>query len=439
MLTYLIEDINKRRKRLRKFRDYYEGRQSICFVGESLQTDFGTKLQGLTANRCQAVIDAVNDRLKVVGIEDDDSTTTNEQSALDAWREQNLDTLSRQVHLSAQIEGDAYVIAFPTADGIEVFPQNSDQIAVAYDDERPDQLYAALKVWKRRDGTWRANLYYRDRLEKYESSAKDVDVPENSAAWHAYEDEGDSSWPITYGWNRVPVFHFATNSRIGEYGRSDLADIIPLQDRLNQTLANEAVAEEYQGFRQRWATGIQPIYDADGNPINPFDQGADQLWVSTSTDTKFGEFSAADLSQLEAVAEGHELRIARTAGIPAYYVAQMGTPPSGESLKTTENRFLSKIEARQTSYGLTWADLLNFILTVGGIVNPKVRVRWKSPETRVEGELIKQALQKVTLGVSQRQALIELGYTDEQVDEFEEETAESARARQRLFDEGVTV
>src|SRR5690606_6192213 len=114
------------------------------------------------------------------------------------------------------------------------------------------RLYLAGKVWRRRDGSYRLNLYYEDRLEKYVTTQSNLPEPPAAAAqWMQHMDEGDLAWPLPYAFGRVPVFHFSNNARAGEYGRSELADIIPLQDRLNQTLANLAIAEEFQSFAQR--------------------------------------------------------------------------------------------------------------------------------------------------------------------------------------------
>src|SRR5690606_27756213 len=349
--------------------------------------------------------------------------------------EKNLDTIARQVHQEAMIHGDAYVLVWPNEE-VEVYAQHSDQFAVIYDDEYPDKLYCAAKSWKLRDGTWRLNIYYEDRLEKYKSKAAHSDLPESKAQGEEYSDREDASWPIQYEWGRVPVFHFAVNARTGEYGRSDLEAVIPMQDSLNRTLANQAVAEEFQAYKQRWATGIQPIEienpeTGEIEQVSPFEDGADRLWTSTNENTRFGQFDSADLRMFEEVINGHELRIARTARVPLHYFTGMGgTAPSGESLKTIEAPFIDKVKDRQRSFGNTWNQLMNFVLFLRYGVESRVSVVWKSAESRLsEKERTEVALLKQTAGVSKSQTLRELEYSDAQIETFELEAEEEIDER----------
>jgi hypothetical protein len=425
----LIVDINERKPRLRKYRKYYEGVQRVKFVGAELQFEFGKQLQSLSCNRCEVVVDAVLDKLAITGFEDKSEESNHEELAKAYWDEHNMDTVARQVHQEALIHGDAYVIVWPNED-VEVFAQHSDQFAVMYDDEYPDKLYAAAKSWKLRNGKWRVNIYYEDRLEKYVSRRASDHVPDNLSAWEEYSDPEDASWPILYDFGRVPVFHFAVNARSGEYGRSDLHAIIPMQDSLNRTLANQAVAEEFQSYKQRWATGIQPIEiineeTGEKEYVNPFEDGADRLWTSTNAETRFGQFDSADLRMFEEVVNGHELRIARTARIPLHYFTGMGDALSGEALKTVESPFIDKVKDRARSFGITWDDMMNFILRLRHGVDAKVEVVWKSPESRLsDKERAEVAMLKQAAGVSKSQTLRELEYSDEQIEGFQEEQDE---------------
>lgn len=438
MLVTLIQEINERRPKLRKYQRYYAGEQKVRFVGAELQHEFGQQLQSLSCNRCSTVVDAVLDRLDITGFEDKEETSNHEELAKDYWEAHNMDAVARQVHQEALIHGDAFILVWPNEE-VEVFAQQTDQFAVVYDDEYPDRLFAAAKAWKLRDGRWRINVYYEDRLEKYISKKPSDLIPDHFNMWDEYSDAEDASWPLTYEWGRVPVFHFSVNARAGEYGRSDLEAIIPLQDSLNRTLANQAVAEEFQSYKQRWATGIQPIEhivtNDDGTEsieyISPFEDGADRLWTSTNENTKFGEFGSADLRMFEDVINGHELRIARTARIPLHYFMGMGgSIPSGESLKTTEAPFVAKVKDRARSFGNVWNQAINFILRLQHGVESRVEVVWASPESRLsDKERTEVALLKQSAGVSQSQTLRELDYSDEMIERFEQERDEDLDER----------
>lgn len=424
-LLYLVDDINKRRKLISNYNDYYAGRQKNTFVGAQLETEFGDKLTDLSCNRCAPVVDTIADKLQIDSFQDRSQFDLGDEATA-FWNDNDMDLLAGEVHTEALVTGDAFVIVWPDANGTPiVYPQKTEQMAVLFDYERRTVAVAA-KAWQVRGGFWRVNLYYADRLEKYISTRPDAILPNVEASWLQHEDDGDNMWPIYHDFGRVPVFHFSTNARTGSYGKSELADIIPLQDRLNQTLANLAIAEEFQSYRQRWATGIQPQFDDDGNPVSPFKNGsgAGRLWITSEEGVKFGEFSAADLNQFGAIIEGHEKLIARTARVPMHYLLQSGQPPSGEALKTAEAPFIAKITDRERAFGVVWAQVMDFIMLRTLNKESRLKTMWKSPESRSDQDFWSQAVVKRELGVSPAQILKEGGYSDEQIERFPDELRE---------------
>lgn len=438
-ILFLIEDLNKRRAKIATFNDYYSGKQKNKFVGASLESEFGNALVDLSCNRCGPIVDTIADKLQVESFQDRSDFDLGDE-ATTYWNTHDMDLISGEIHAEALITADAFAIVLPNADGVPiVYPQKSENMAVLFDYEKRE-IAVAAKAWQIRGGTWRINLYYDDRIEKYVSNKPSSDIPNNYNSWEHFQDEGDGQWPLPHDLGRVPVFHFATNARTGQYGRSELADLIPLQDRLNQTLANLAIAEEFQSYRQRWATGIQPQFDDDGNPVSPFKSGsgAGTLWIATEEGVRFGEFGAAELNQFEVIIEGHEKRIARTARVPMHYLVQSGEPPSGEALKTAEAPFISKIADRQRGFGSVWADLMNFVMELLTQKKPSLKTQWKSAESRSDQDFWDQAIIKRQMGVSPSQILKEGGYSEEEINRFPDESREFdellAEAAMREFD-----
>lgn len=432
LVATLAGHINARAVMLAKYRDYYLGKQEIIFAGEKLQKGFGEKLAALSCNRCGNVCDAIADRLQIEGFVDDAGKAST--AANDLWIANGMDISHGEVHIESLIAGDGYVIVWPdmtTGEPI-LFPNYADRMAVACKEENPRELEAALKVWRQRSGKIRANLYTTTHLEKWVTKSAAEEPPEDAESWERFEEEGDTAWPIPYLGNyaqgRVPVFHFGNNARMGEYGISELASIIPLQDRLNQTLATLAVAEEHQSFRQRWATGIQQVKDAEGKTVSPWIGGPGQLWATSSKEAQFGDFEAADLGQFNETAEGWELRIARTARIPIHYLLGGENAPSGEMLKTAEGPFVAKIADRQRERGATWADCMEYALRAKSGTEANLSPVWKSAESRSDNDFWRNAGLRRDRGVSDQQILREFGYTDEEIEKMLEEIAEKGDA-----------
>lgn len=429
-LSEMAGRLNDRRAEIATYRDYYAGRQRVQFAGEQAQSQFGKKLERLTCNRCAGVVDALADRLQVMGF----TEATGDTAVVDAiWQANGMDLVQGDIHQEALTTGDAYLLIWPDlrTGAPVIYPHPSDRMSVVMSAENPRVLEAGLKVWRQRDGRWRANLYFADRLEKYVTKAIGDDLPIDQRAWDQWQDEADLSWPIPYDatWaGTVPVFRFANNASMGDPGRSELRDIIPLQDRYNQTLANLAVTEEHQSFRQRWATGIQLMRDPDtGKVIPPFRAGPGDLWTSTSEATKFGDFDAADMRQFLDTAEGWEMRIARTSRVPMHYLMMTGSPPSGEALKTAEAPFVAKIKDRQRAFGSTWAAAMRFAARIAG-ADVDLTTVWQSAETRSDRDYWELAQARRDRGISDQAILREWGYTDEEIAVFAQEIAEGSTA-----------
>ena len=98
----------------------------------------------------------------------------------------------------------------------------------------------------------------------------------------------------------MPVFHFANNADLAEFGRSELEPAMPVQDGLNKSVLDMLVAMEFAAYRQRWAAGIEMTIDADGNPAAPFKAGVDHVWIAENPGARFGDFDGAKARPISA-------------------------------------------------------------------------------------------------------------------------------------------
>ena len=401
-LNRAISEIKKRQAAYKKYRDYYNGEQALQYATEKFSNAFGDLFRAFADNLCPNVVDTLVDRLKVTGFgfpkttkvpEPDQEILLTEADRI--WTMNRMDRRSGEIHNEAALTGDAYVIAWPNAKGDPIiYPNKADRMTISYSEDEPGGVEWAAKMWALPDRRNRVNLYYPDRIEKYVSAPEAWgamvagSVPSSapgasgtggatspeatpafslgqdySAQYEVWEGDGDGGVvPNPYG--RVPVFHFANNAPLGEFGRSELKNVTPLQDALNKSIADMLVAMEFVALPQRYATGIEVKIDpATGKAIAPFVPGVDRIWAVGKSDAAFGQFPAADLSQFISVADGFRLEVARVSNTPVHYMMlQPGNFPSGEALKTAETPFTSKATDRTLSHGETWAELMQFCL-----------------------------------------------------------------------------
>ena len=57
----------------------------------------------------------------------------------------------------------------------------------------------------------------------------------------------------------IPVIHYRNDPRGKNHGRSELVDVIPIQDTANKGLVDGVKTMDSQGWPQRWGTGIDQV------------------------------------------------------------------------------------------------------------------------------------------------------------------------------------
>lgn len=449
-ITWALKSLASRRPAYKLFADYYEGRQAIQYVSDKLRKAFGNRIKTdrMVDNFAASVVDAVADRLQITGFaaQGEDGTTDDAVSKATAeiWRRNRMERRSGEVHSEALTTGDGYLIVWPGTDGRAVlWPQVASEVTVHYDPESPERIDRAAKVWYDDDAKrWRCTLYYPDRIEKYATASGGENLPEKGAAFVPWLTEGEP-WPVPNPFDVVPVFHFGNNARTNGFGRSELADVIPLQDSLNKSRADMAVAQEFYAVPQRMVIGIDPEVDeATGKPVWPFEPGG--VWYASGGDGEnkpsFGEFAAnSPAGFLEAQRED-KADIARVSKTPMHVLMlSSDAAPSGEALRTAETPFVKKVRDRQRDFGSDWADAMALAVRIDGGAEVLLETTWEDPAPRSETDSWSTAVLQKQAGVSQRQILRERGYTEEEIDKMAEDKASEAEAAAAAFNAGAGV
>jgi len=441
------EDIEKAIKQLKenltkyqKFERYYDGTHDLAFATDKFKNAFGTLFREFSLNLCPAVCDALKDKLKIKNFKVEDGKSDLPKDAWKLWQSNRMGLRSGEIHKEAIKKGDSYIMVWVDPNKkVTIYPQKAERCTVLYDEEIPGKIQWAAKTWKTADKEKKAriNIYYPDRTERYISKKKiETGLPDFKDLI-PYDEDGISN-EIPNNYNIVPVFHFANNADIGMPGQSELKNGINVQDALNKSVLDMLVAMEYASFQQRYASGIEIEYDDDGNPIPPFKGGIDRLWVTENPDAKFGEFSAADLEQFLKVKADFRIDMACVTGTPLYYfMLTTGEMPSGESLKKQETRFTNKATDRQEAFGQVWEDAISFGLLLDGKGKDiQLFTDWVEAAPTSEKENLGNIILKQEIGISDRQALIEAGYGESDVDRMMQENKDRTEQESRDFNAG---
>lgn len=337
----------------RQFADYYDGAHK-----EQLPSKSRNRLEkylDFRANICDVIVDALAERLVVTGV---DVTGPGDEAAEKRlaflWQRNRMDEDSGTIHHEAAKLGDSYAIVDWDRDKRQPrFSYNpAAVISMHYSDPANKIVHCAVKSWESGDMKLRRrNVYFADRVERY-SIAVNSAGQYASQDWKPYTDaEGGPVVPWVDGKGKplgVPVFHFRNKAKGDAYGRSELLNVVALQDAINKTLIDLLLVLDRQGWPQLWVKGKRP---ADGWPVGP-----GIVWSSDNPDFAAGSIDAANPDGLAGVLMQLINTTAGRSRTPQHLFHIDGAYPSGEALKTADAGLAGKVRDRQISFGNTWED-----------------------------------------------------------------------------------
>ena len=415
-IKYLSDALNLRYHDASIYDAYYRGDHRLPRGPTSATRVYRRLLEEAKSNWAELIVDAVNERLRVIGFRWSDSEQADLNVWRDIWQKNNLDARSDELHVEALVWGYGYAIVWPDDDGSAcITPESPTEVICYAPASNRHEVTMALKRWQDDWGTWHATLYTPLALYKYDSSGA---LATGSAAptggWVERNVPGED-WPLANPFGQVPVVEFPNNPRVATGGRSELdGGVIAMCDRINETVFNRLLAAQFAAYRQKWVTGMEIPRDPEtGEPVEPFRTAVDRLWMAENPDVKFGEFDEASLVNYISAAEADIQHLASITRTPAYYLLPHTQMPSGEALKAAETGLVAKVKRRQRFLGEAWEETLRLALLIED--DPRAsdmscETLWAPAETKSDGQIGNLLIQLATIGVPQEMLWEMSGY-----------------------------
>ena len=395
---------------------YYEGHQPLRYSTERLREVFRDFKVHFAENWCSTVVDVCTDRINLSGFKVENGPGDTDRLT-ELFGSLELGLTSDDVHLASLVCGESMLIVWPKKDGTPgAYYNDPRMVHVEYDAEDPSIIAWAGKWWMPSDKHLLLNLYYEDRVERYQST-KEGDTQTARKAFAQIDEI-----PNKYG--RVPVFHFRrTRTSLS----SELANILSLQDATNKLLSDMMVAAEYGAFPQRWAISTGDVSQLKNSP--------NKIWEIPAADgisqaSQVGQFEPAKLDSYLLAMNDFAQKIAIISRTPKHYLMLQGGDPSGEALYAMEAPLTRKLGRYVERFSSPWRQAASFVLLIDGRDVPaeKIEPLFDPVQTMQPLTSVQVANQKLPLGVSKAQVKRELGYTDSQIEDMDIETAEEQEA-----------
>jgi hypothetical protein len=407
---------------------YYDGRAPLIYSSEKLREIFSGLNARFTENWCGVVVDSVLDRLELrdVTAQNDDAAT----ALLQVLREQTgLVDDEYSVHEDVAVVGESFVLAWPDEDGaISAYHNDARLCHAQYAADNPRRMAWAAKWWPADDGV-RLTMYYPDRFEYYVTKRgfKQGETPD-ARSFEPYGEEPQA--PNEFG--VLPLFHFRA-SRRGP--KSQLANVVPVQDMLNKLLADMMVVGEFAAFPQRYVISQAGIANLQNNPNAIWDLVASDKDAQATTP---GQFAAASLDGYLAAINRFSTTIGTISSTPKHFFYGQGGDPSGEALIAMEAPLNRKVERLQGVLEPTWRDLYSFLAMLAGQTLPSQNIwaNYEEPETiqpRTTAEIRELS---VRAGMPLTTVLRDEGWTDADLAQMDADK-EAERVQQASYADAV--
>ena len=393
---------------------YYDGEFPIlALMDQEERQTFRQFLRESRANWCELVVNAVAERLQVVGFRFGPAGESSDH-AWQIWQANNLDADAELTQTDALVTGSAFAL---------VQPDDDNPTGVAITGESPFEATVLYQPGSRRR---RMAGYKRFRVGN--DVTQILVLPDAIVTWYPNERDPEVEGNSTGIVNMVEVI---PQPRSVRPPRSELHSATHFQDRINTTIFNRLVATDYGAFRQIWATGVklarQVLKNEDGTEsvsvIRPFDVGANRLLANENPEARFGAFSESTLQgYLDSVNQDVQ-QLAAVTQTPPHYLLGTMVNISADAIKAAEAGLVAKVSRRSLHIGEAWEEVMRIALGITEDPNANdlgAEVLWKDFETRSEAQLVDALTKMAVLGVPTEVLWQRWGATPQQIEQWKQ-------------------
>lgn len=381
-------------------RRYLKGDQDPPYAPKGARKEYKDLARKSITNWLPLIVDVYTKGLFVDGFRP--AKAVDNAKPWDYWQANGLDARQTVAHRSAFEHGLGWVLVLKGTPAPVMRPLSALKVRALFEDDEDEFPVLALIV----RGTDSAGAALYDVID--DVAVYSVKVPKKegrAAATPVYVDTEE------HGMGVCPLVRF--RDRLDGEAEGIVRPLLNLQDRINEAVFALMIALQFASFRQRWATGLaipldedpyldasgtptQAATDADGNenranpnydkPTESFQAAVDRLWVTDSTEAKFGDFAQTEVSGHLKTYESAVQTLAAIAQTPPHVLLGDLVNLSADALAAAEASTQRKIGEYETIFGEAWEQAFRLAAhAASDDANTKdenAQVRWRDTEAR---------------------------------------------------------
>lgn len=354
-------------RRLGLYEAYFQGRHRPPYCPPTATREFMDLTHKCTANLTRLIVNTMTQRLIVDGFK---SSPTSVDNALpwDWWQANGLDSRQKSLYDETAKHGYAAMMVLP-GDPVPVMrPVSPREWFIHFESFSDDWPVFAMR--KKDDRTWQ--------------------VLDDEALWTVVEGERGTrtvqSEEQVHGLGVCPMVVFRNAYELTRLPTGEIEPVIPVQDRLNQTVFDLLIAQTYAAAPQKWIAGLSVPTDEAGKPIIDLRAFAKSVWIDGNADTKFGSLPEANLQNIVHAIE-QTLRVyGLLSQTPPHYLLGDLVNLSAEALLAADTTLAKKVQDRQTLHGESWEQMFRLAGVAAGdaatVNDQSAQVWWRDTEPR---------------------------------------------------------
>lgn len=373
----LLNILTYDRERLERIDMYLQGIQDEPYMPSTADAEYKLLAKRSISNWMPLLVDTPAQALYVDGFQSSGETSTStETPEWEHWQQSSLDARQIAIHRAALSYGHSFTVTEKNDAGKVITKGLSPRrTAALYEDAANDLApYAALTITRHPrddegDGGLPGRAYMWDQTNKYE-----IHYPG--------ELSGDQEMVVVnlgpHGAPECPVTRFTALVDLDGRTIGCIEPLIPLQNRINQTVFDLLVAQTYGSFKVRYATGMAPPmeyqwFDANGAPSAPpsdpdnppagwteksvpkkMDHNARRFLFAEDPDAKFGSLDETLLDGFISSIDMSIRHLSAIAQVPPHHLLGQIANLSAEALEAAETSLTRKVEEYRKSFGESW-------------------------------------------------------------------------------------
>ena len=371
LLSGLDVDLEPTSGRLGKVKRYLDGDHDKPYAPRGAKEEYRRLADVAITNLLPRVPDAYVNGLFFDGYRA--AKSADNAPAWDYWQANGMDARQTITHRGALDYGTSYVLVLPGDTAPVIRPLSPLRSLAWYEDDDAEYPKFLLDVrGKDIDG---------NRL---------FDIVTDTAVYSCVQerDSGEviiGGTPAEHHMGVTPVVRF--RERLGEESPGLVRPLIPVNDRLNEVVFGSLITMQFTSWRQRWATGLAIPVDPDtGEPVEPFKAAVDRLWVTDSTEAKFGDFAQSDMSGFISMFDQTIKIMGSMGGVhPGLLFGDLTIANvSEETMKQLSAETRRKRAEYETIFGEAWEQVFALAARADGkapgTIDKSAQVRWRDTD-----------------------------------------------------------